>query len=195
MTSKEIRWGWIITIGGGVAASLIFEATRNWSLGLLTSLWRALSFVWTWLFSSHSVSISGYTIIFFGICALLVVITIGVLGVGMLKSKGLNESTWKEFRRFLFDGMIWIWDYDYYEKISDLHALCPGRDDERCERRLDVDVDFGSFHSNPQVRYRCGRCGWEAKFPFRDHYELERHVSLEIERLVRTGGWKQNLNC
>jgi hypothetical protein len=188
MKPAERRWGCLIAVVSGVAASTIFEASRNWLIGMAKTLWHVIATGWSWLFSSHQLSLPGVVIVLFVIVAAVVLIGF-IFALWVLV--GSKDADWKSFRRLSYHGMIWNWEFDALNQIYPLRALCPGKNGERCERVLYADVAFGPFSSGERAHYHCGRCGWETILDFRHPDLVEHDVKLEIDRLLRTDEWKK----
>ena len=145
-------------------------------------VWKILVICLAWLFSFHQ--IHGWLII---VLIFTLVIVLAQSALRFRRSMKSDSGVYKIFREGYFEGFYWRWSY-HYSSIIALRVFCPNRN---CDMEVQLEYIGGSYSSRASTLLRCDRCG-EKKSLGVEPQEIERIVTCEIERLIRTGQWKNN---
>jgi hypothetical protein len=172
----------IATVVGGLILAAVLYVWRNWLPSIFRELGRAFMAVWSWAFALHLVP--GWMLIALGIFS-----AYGVISVVRKFSHNPkpSEPNWRDFTEFEYEGVLWRWQYSYQGDIQSLTSFCaqPG-----CDMQMFPKMGPNRGPYRVTTRYECDRCGHAINMDGSED-EIESTVTREIQRLLRSDGWKK----
>ena len=104
------------------------------------------------------------------------------------KAWSSRKDNHNRFNQFNFLGSGWRWNTISHRPIG-LVAYCPD-----CDIRLVYEETGGRFSDEPKtIALQCEKCDVVRTCELGDLKHLTSRVSREIDRLVRTGQWRQHV--
>ena len=174
----------IATVVGGLILAAVLYICRNWLPSIFRRLGHALIAVWSWTFARHLVP--GWMLI-----ALSIFAAYGVISVARKfpRKPEPSQSNWRDFTEFEYEGVLWRWQFSYHGDIQLLTSFCaqPGCD-------MQIFPKIGPYRGpyRETTTYECDRCGHAIDMDGSKD-EIESKVTREIQRLLRTDGWKKHV--
>jgi hypothetical protein len=174
----------LITVVSGLILAALIYISRHWLPPIFTWLAHLVATAWHWLITPHAVL--GWVLIILLAGTLIVVIA------GARRTRHVAEppkSNWRDFVQFEYLGVLWRWLYTSHGDIHSLVSFCPisGCDMQTFPR-------LGQWYggSRETTHYPCDRCGHTPEIEGSEH-EIESTVTREIQRLLRSDGWKEHV--
>lgn len=180
-TEKASRRIAIAVVGGLIVAAFIYIA-RHWLPPIVGWAINTLTKAWVWMISSHAVL--GWVLL--GLCTLALPSIIRIIR-SAFRTRRPTEAHGRDFTELEYDGVLWRWQYSHGGDIHSLVSFCarPGCD-------MQIFAGLGPYRSPyyQSTKYECDRCGHAIDIEGSEG-EIESKVMREIQRLLRSGGWKQ----
>ena len=168
-----------VTLAGLVATAIWtnwIPVAWKWFTGVVSACWH-------WTFSSHA--IPGWLVILggFATCAYALKKLWDIVE-SKAKAAGPDESDFTEMR---FNNLIWRWNKNQFDAQIHVYSFCP-------VVGCDMQIHGEEFDQGRYVHsvFQCSRCGHKVELSGRT-LAAENQVVLEIQRLFRTGEWKQHV--
>lgn len=135
-----------------------------------------------WLRASHTLPGWAIAFQFVPLVAILYIVGSVIKFSRSLKLDTKLDETHR-LRELRFYELTWRWQYR--NEPNDLTVFCPAPG-------CDMELTGEDVRSQPDgTHFTCRRCGCEVIVPERDYKTIRQTVSLEIDRLFRTGEWKK----
>lgn len=174
---KEVRGAVIGTVVAAVVGGIIV-----WLTGVAPIVWGWLvslpGIVWGWLWSTTPVV--GWLL-----AVILFFAAIGTACVVAWWRESRKRPEWESFRAMAFEGVHWTWTWQGADPIG-LRCFCPR---DHMELRF-TDTRREIFQSH-NWRLICQKCQATFGAGWRDTDGAEVDAVFEIQRLIRTGEWRQ----
>ncbi len=118
---------------------------------------------------------------------LIAVFGAAALGTGLVLLTYFRTCEWNSYRKDEFFGLVWRWDWSFYNQVMNAWCFCP-----RCDRRMAYDSGMRDGRSF-RTYFSCLQCGTERSLDG-DRQNALAIVQNEIDLKVRHGTWKAASN-
>jgi len=173
----------VAVVSGLILAGLIYIC-RHWLPSIFTWLARLAAAAWQWLSAAHAVP--GWVLVILLIGTSIIVIA----GATRLRhATEPPESSWRDFIQFEYLGVLWRWHYTSSGDMHSLVSFCPA---SGCDMQTFPRLGQWYGGSRQTTHYPCDRCGHTPEIEGSEH-EIESKVTREIQRLLRSNGWKEHV--
>src|SRR5665213_471442 len=193
---KLEKWSWFAGIVAAIVATLAWLVDRNDAIKFCKDWGKTIisPFVFAFNWLTHPVTWPIWALILLVFLGLLLWLIGTCLNKQSLSPAQRAQGDFHNFTRREIEGVVWKWNY-FGNRINDsaLAAFCPK---PGCMNRLES--DFSPENPNrhaglvPPDTMKCNRCGFIKHFD-RDYDTLKRHVMDEIERLIETGQYVEQI--
>lgn len=142
------------------------------------------SLAWNWFIALHA--IPGWVILPLGFTGVWCVIR---LSSTFRSPPQPAEPHWTDFTELKFLGVLWRWSYNQQGNIIHLVSFCPKVD---CDMQVYAQLGRHYRAWAQASLYECDRCGHATEIE-NSPEAIENHVMREIQRLIRTKGWRNRI--